>query len=158
MLTRNCFLVLLLLGSLPVIASEQAYTSKGVIRYAKAVDVANLDPSLSHQPLDEWLRSGPPHLDTVHWAVSDCDLKPPDDYGDWPLCAKFWLRRHSKTGDAGGWGLVQVGTTMKGITGSPHLRILVITGTSHEGKFSDSEKLSDLPRLLDEASASLGDR
>ena len=128
-----------------------------MIRYAKALDVAKLDPSLSHQPLDEWLRSGPPHLGTVQWAVSDCDLKPPDDqvYGDWPLCAKFWLRRHSKTGDAGGWGLIQVGTTRKGISGSSHLNILVVSGTSQEGKFSDSEILSDLPRLLDEASASL---
>ncbi|HKR84067.1 MAG TPA: hypothetical protein VJS37_07805 [Terriglobales bacterium] len=147
---EHCLSIVLLLGT-TCYADGQAYTSKGVIRYAKALDVANLDSSLSRQPLDGWLRSGSLHLDTVQWVVSDCDLKPPDDDlpRDWPLCAKFWFRR--KTHDAGGWGLVQVGTTKKGITGSPQLRILVVT---QEGKFSNSQKLSDLPRLIDEASAS----
>src|SRR5690348_1168573 len=82
----------------------QAYTSEGVIRYAQALDVAKLDSNLPHEPLDEWLRSGPPHLDSVQWAVSDCDLMPPmtDQNLDWPLCAKGWFGRHSKTGDVGG--------------------------------------------------------
>ena len=126
-----------------------------MVRYAKALDIAKLDSSLSHQPLDEWLRSGPPHLDSVQWAVSDCDLKPPDDEPnlDWPLCAKGWFGRHSKTGDVGGWVLVDVGTTKKGISGPPRLRTMVV-GASPTGITSVSEKLSNLPRLLEEASAS----
>ena len=80
------FAAFLLLGAVSSVAMGQAYTSKGVIRYAKSVDVAKFDPSLSHQPLNEWLRSRLPHLETVKWAVSDCDLKPPDDqvHRDWP--------------------------------------------------------------------------
>ena len=78
---------LLLFAAVSWRAFGQAYTSKGVVRYTKALEVAKLDPSLSHQLLDEWLRSGPPRLDTVQWAVSDCDLKPPEDqpYLDGPL-------------------------------------------------------------------------
>ena len=157
---KTCFVAFWLLCAHWSFATGRAYTIKGVVRYAKVLDVAKLEPNLSHQGLDEWLHSGPPKLDAVQWAVSDCDLKPPENQPelDWPLCAKFWFRRHSKTGNAGGWGLVQVGTTNKGISGSPHIRALVVGGTSQVGKFSGSEKLSDLPRLLDEASAALGDK
>lgn len=147
---ESCLSVLLLLA----IASRavgQAYTSKSVIRYAKTLDVAELDPKLPRQTLDNWLRGASLRLDRVGWVVSDCDLKPPADAVDWPICAKFWFRR--RTHDAGGWGLVQVGTTKKGISGAARLRMVVVSGTSQIGRFSDSEKLSDLPRLLDEASA-----
>lgn len=148
---ESCLSVLLLLAAASC-AVGQAYTSKRVIRYAKTLDVAELDPKLPRQPLDNWLQGASLRLDTVRWAVSDCDLKPPVGEVDWPLCAKFWFRR--RTHDAGGWGLVQVGTTKKGITGAARLRMVVVSGTSHIGRFSDSERLSDLPRLLDEASAS----
>jgi len=148
---KESVLSILLLLTTASCALGQAYTSKGVIRYAKTLDVAKLDPTLSHQPLDRWLQGASLRLDTVRWAVSDCDFKPSNDDVDWPLCAKFWFRR--RTHDAGGWGLLQVGTTKKGITGAARLRMVVVSGISQIGKFSDSERLSDLPRLLDEASA-----
>src|SRR5690348_4489983 len=77
---------LLFIAVLPWSAVGQSYTSRGVVLYAKALDVTALDPTLSHQRLDEWLRSGAAHMMTVRWAPSDCDLKPPDDLvRDWPL-------------------------------------------------------------------------
>ena len=56
---------LLFIAVLPWSAVGQSYTSRGVVLYAKALDVTALDPTLSHQRLDEWLRSGPAHVMTV---------------------------------------------------------------------------------------------
>jgi hypothetical protein len=95
-----CLSMVLLLGT-TCYAVGQAYTSKGVIRYAKALDIAELDTNLSRQPLQKWLQSASLHLDTVRWAVSDCDLKPVNDHVDWPLYAKFWFRRKPHDAEAG---------------------------------------------------------
>lgn len=130
-------------------------TEQRVISYAKALDVSKLDPTLSSQRLDQWLRFGPAHLDTVAWEMSDCDLKPdfsnPNYVG--PLCAKVRFRR----GNCGGWAIITVGTFRDGISGVPHLEYIIfaMTGSNYDPP-PESNKLSDLPRLMDKASSSMG--
>jgi hypothetical protein len=108
-----------------------------------------LDPSLPSQRLEDWLRSGPPHVQILHWLVADtCDLKPDEPSVDYPLCAKITFVR----GGEAGVFLIQIGTSKKGIAGRPQLdygvgtmetaNSLAVTGSS--------EHLSDLPVLLDQ--------
>jgi hypothetical protein len=123
-------------------------TEQQVVSYAKALDVAKLDPSLPSQRLDEWLRTGPAHLDTVKWEMSNCDLKPVSADPNFvaPLCAKVRFMR----GSVGGWAIITVGTFRTGIGGAPHLDHILVA--SKNGGAPDSTKLSELPRLLDEVS------
>jgi hypothetical protein len=127
-------------------------TEQRIISYAKALDVSKLDPSLSSQRLDQWLRFGPAHLDTVTWEMSDCDLKPDFSNPNYvaPLCAKVRFRR----GNCGGWAIITVGTFRNGISGHPHLEYIFATVGSNYDHSSESSKLLDLPRLLEEASSS----
>jgi hypothetical protein len=124
------------------------YTKQQVVSYSKALDVAKLDPTLTSQRLDQWLQSGPAHVEKVTWETSDCDLMPPPDpkYVA-PLCVKVRFTRRN----AGGWILIKVGTFRDGISGAPHLESM-LTGSAN-GLVFDSSKLSDLPRALDEASS-----
>jgi hypothetical protein len=87
-------------------------TEQRIISYARALDVSKLDPSLSSQRLDQWLRFGPAHLDRVTWEMSDCDLKPDFSNPKYvaPLCAKVRFRR----GSCGGWAIINVGGTKDG--------------------------------------------
>jgi hypothetical protein len=127
-------------------------TEQRVISYAKSLDVSKLDPSLSSQRLDQWLRLGPAYLDTVTWEMSDCDLKPDFSNPNYveSLCAKVRFKR----GDRGGWAIITVGTFRNGISGQPHLEYIFATvGPTYE-RPPESSKLSDLPRLLEEASSS----
>jgi hypothetical protein len=97
-------------------AQKQAYTDDEVLQYAKSIDVSKLDATLSSQPLETWLRTGPARLDETYWRVSrDCDLKDPvpDADGDLPLCVKVVFRR----GTANGLGMLRVGTLKHGISG-----------------------------------------
>jgi hypothetical protein len=127
--------------------AQLRYTEKQVIAYAKSIDVRTLDPSLPSQRLEDWLITGPPHAHIWHWIVADtCDLKPDDQDVDYPLCAKVRFGRKGENGEF----LVQVGTIRSGIVGAPKLyygvavyeAVFVITGSS--------ERLSDLPTLLDQ--------
>ncbi len=128
-----------------------------VIAYAKSIDVKTLDPSLPSQRLEDWLQSGPPHAQIGNWSVADtCDLKPGSPNEDYPLCARVAFSRN----DEGGFLLIQVGTTNKGIVGSPQLYggigvfefggFVVMTGSA--------ERLSDLPALLDQPAITGGVR
>ena len=95
----------------------------------------------------------PAHHETVTWKMSDCDLKPsgsPNHVA--PLCVKVRYTR----GNVGGWAVITIGTFRSGISGTPHLEYIMVR--SGDLDFHDSEKLSDLPRLLDDASASTGGR
>jgi hypothetical protein len=146
--------MMIVLMSVPALLNANAYyTQKQVISYAKAIDVAKLDPSLSSQPLDEWLRSGQAHIETAIWEVGGCDLKNPPNPA--PLCVQIRLKR----GNAGGWLIVKVGAYREGIKGLPRLEQIFI-GAS-EGFAPDSDrldKLSDLPLLLDHTPATTGGR
>ena len=126
------------------------YTKEQIVSYGKSLDVAKLDSSLDSQRLDHWLRSGV-HLQTVTWEMSDCDLKGSGapDYGA-PLCVKVRFER----GNVGGWIVVQVGTFLEGVKGEPRLEDIVVG--SPKGIVPGSHKLSELPRLLDEASPPTG--
>jgi hypothetical protein len=128
-------------------------TEQRIISYAKALDVSKLDPSLSSQRLDQWLQSGPAHLDTVKWEMSDCDLKPDISNPNYvaPLCAKVRFKR----GSCGGWAIIRVGTFRDGIGGTPHLEYIFAAVGSNYDRPPESRSLSDLPRLLDKAESSI---
>lgn len=151
----RCLVIVALLFPL-ALAMNARSTEQQIVSYAKALDVAKLDSALSSQPLDEWLRTGPPHVETLTWKMSDCKLKP--DFSDpkyvAPLCAEVRFRR----GTAVGWLIVRVGSFRAGISGTPQVENLLVepqgglVGQS-EG-VSDSQKLSDLPRFLEHCLAS----
>src|SRR5689334_4898370 len=84
--------VLLAQGSKPLSVPHQRYSDDELVLYAKSIDVAKLDSTLSSRPLEEWLLRGPARIDEVYWRVKiDCDLKDPepDTSGDYPLCVKI---------------------------------------------------------------------
>jgi hypothetical protein len=140
-------LSLLVASSCP---AQLPYTEKQVIEYAKCIDVKTLDPSLPSQRLEDWLQSGPPDAHIGYWIVADtCDLKDPEvpfPNGDWPICARVSFIRDGE----GGYLLIQVGNAKEGILGRPQLSqpfgvweaAMIMTG--------GSERLSDLPALLDQ--------
>src|ERR1700739_3259709 len=94
-------ILLLLSLSAPLAWSQKTakVTEQQIISYARALDVSKLDPSLSSQRLDQWLRFGPAHLNTVTWEMSNCDLRPDFSNPNYvePLCAKVRFKR----GDCG---------------------------------------------------------
>jgi hypothetical protein len=148
--------ILLLLSLLAPLAWGQKTakaTEQRVISYAKALDVSKLDPTLSSQRLDEWLRLGPAHLDIVTWEMSDCDLKPDSANRNYvaPLCVKVRFQR----GKCMGWAIITVGTFRDGISGTPHVEQMFVTVGSNYDDPPESNKLSDLPRLLDKVSSSI---
>jgi hypothetical protein len=154
---KVCFLAMLSLLVASFSPAQLPYTEKQVIAYAKSIDVKTLDPSLLSQRLEDWLQSGPPHAHIGYWSVEDtCDLKPDSPSEDYPLCARIGLSRNGE----GGFLLVQVGTTNKGIVGRPQLyggigvfeveSLVVMTGSA--------ERLSDLPALLDQPAITDGVR
>jgi hypothetical protein len=149
--TRWLMIVLMVVPS--TLTANALFTEKQVVAYAKALDVAKLDATLSSQRFDEWLRSGPAHIETAIWEVGGCDLKDPPNPA--PLCVKIRLTR----GNAGGWLIIKVGTFREGIKGVPHLEQIFIGSSKGFAPDSDRlDKLSDLPRLLDEVSATTGGR
>ena len=147
--SRWLMIVLILLPS--SLTANTRYTEKQVVRYAKSLDVATLDATLSSQRLDEWLRSGPAHLEKVTWEIS-CDLKDPQTpNGDPPMCVKVRIFR----GNVAGWIIITVGTFRAGMRGDPHLDHIFVV-SANGGGAPDSSNLSDLPRLLDAASSTAG--
>jgi len=150
-LMKTCLLTLL-----PVLVAcscfgQLPYTQKQVISYAKSIDVKTLDHSLASQRLEDWLQFGPPHA-RIWWSMEDtCDLMPVSE-PDYPLCTRIGFSRNGQ----GGFFLIQVGTTRKGIVGPPQLYgpvgvfegILVATGYA--------ERLSELPALLDQPAVTGG--
>jgi hypothetical protein len=126
-------------------AQGQSYTDDAVLQYAKSIDVAKLDSTLSSQRLEDWLLRGPARIDELYWNISqNCDLKDlePDADGDLPLCVKLGLRRRSITG----FGVLRVGTLKHGVSGQPALQYLDVLRPFSVGSY---DKLSDFPRFLD---------
>ena len=147
-------LSLLIASSCP---AQLPYAEKQVIAYAKSIDVNTLDPSLVSQRLEDWLQSGPPHAQIGYWSLEDtCALKPDSTNEDYPLCARIGFSRNGE----GGFFLVQVGTTNKGIVGRPQLygRIGVFEVESPVVMTGSAERLSDLPALLDQPTITDGVR
>ena len=138
-------ILLMLPGTL---TAKQRVTAQQVVRYVKALDVTKLDSTLPSQRLDEWLRSGPAHIESEQWEMSDCDLKPDASNPNYvaPLCAKVLFTR----GNSRGWVIITVGTFRDGIQGVPHVDHIFVESDS--GSVPDSNKLSDLPKLLEKVS------
>ena len=150
---KACFLTMISLVVVSYALAQLPYTQEQVIAYAKSIDVQTLDPSLPPLRLEDWLQSGPPHAHIWSWRVADtCDLKPDDPNVDYPLCAKVTFSRDGENGQF----LMRVGTSRSGIVGRPQLHngvgvwegVLVLTG--------GSERLSDLPALLDQPAVTGG--
>jgi hypothetical protein len=150
-----CCLSGLLLFSVGASASRR-YTENEVVKYAKTLDIEKLDPSLPSHHLDDWLRSGPPHLNSLKWRVSaNCGRRAEQDEpkGRWPLCVQFFFRR----GVVQGFGMVRVGTVGGGVAGLPQVEDITVSSWKEandgaSGRFfaDGSSRLSDLPRLLDQ--------
>jgi hypothetical protein len=150
---KACFLAILSLVVASYSFAQLPYTQEQVIEYAKSIDVQTLDPSLPSQRLEDWLQSGPPHARIWSWRLADtCDLKPDNPKVDYPLCAKVTLGRDGEKGQF----LVQLGTSRSGIVGRPQLHNGLAVW---EGVFIStgySERLSDLPALLDQPAVTGG--
>jgi hypothetical protein len=142
---KVCLLAALSLLVASYSAAQLPYTEKQVIDYAKSVDVKTLDPSLPSQRLEDWLQFGQPHAHILFWEMNTCDLKP-DSSQDYPLCAAV---RASRNGQIG-FILVQVGTLNKGIVGPPNIYRSVGVEETWEIVTGSSERLSDLPGLLNQ--------
>lgn len=147
------FAAMLSLLVVSTLRAQLPYTQEQVIEYVKSIDAQTLDPSLPSQRLEDWLQSGPPRAHIGNWSVEDtCDLKPDDPNLDYPLCVEVTFSRDGE----GGQFLVQVGTSRSGIIGRPKLYYgvgvreapFVITG--------ESERLSDLPALLNQPAVTGG--
>ena len=125
------------------VASDQ-----DVVTYTKRLNVADLDPSLHAQRLDDWLSLGPARSEKVEWSKGDCDLKPdtPEPKEGYPLCVRVDLRRHK----AWGWAVIAIGTTRAGIQGRPRVEHLVVTtkALAQRGQFRRTNRLSESPKLL----------
>jgi len=126
-------------------AQMQSYNDEAVVKYAKSVDVAKIDSTLSSQRLEDWLLRGPARIDELYWNISqNCDLKgtEPNADGDLPLCVKVGFRR----GNTSGFGVLRVGTLKHGLSGQPAILYLDVLRPFSVGSY---DKLSDFPRFLD---------
>lgn len=126
-------------------AQGQSYTDEAVLQYAKSLDVAKLDSTLSSQGLEDWFLRGPARIEELYWNISpNCDLKDPapDADGDLPLCVKVGFRRGNTTG----FGVLRVGTLKHGVSGQPAFQYLDVLRPCSVGSY---DKLSDFPRFLD---------
>lgn len=144
---RTCWGLVILMLAAPCRSETLAYDEAEVLAYAKAIDVAELDQTLPSRPLAEWLHRGPSHIEKLQWRISSCDLKPdyPEPPAGYPLCVDFVYQ----VGDVAGWGIVNVGTTRRGIVKPPRFeRALVSTRSSDGMRTVSTEKLSDLPRVI----------
>jgi len=138
-------LFLILIAAAVSTAQMQPYNDDAVVKYAKSVDVAKIDSTLSSQRLEDWLLRGPARIDELYWNISqDCDLKnpKPDADGDLPLCVKIGFRR----GNMNGFGVLRVGTLKRGVSGQPAFLYLDVLRPFSVGSY---DKLSDFPRFLD---------
>jgi hypothetical protein len=144
---KACLLAALSLLVASSSTAQLPYTEKQVIAYAKSIDVKMLDPSLPSQRLEDWLQSGPPHAHILFWEMdATCDLKPDDSSEDYPLCAEVRVTHDGQFG----FILVQVGTLNKGIVGPPSIYRGVGVEETWEIVTGSSERLSDLPSLLNQ--------
>jgi len=151
----HCLFTLVGLIALSATTGAASSAEDATVRYAKTLPVSKLDKHLPWLPLDNWLRSGPPHLDDVRWEVDEgCGIQPEDREpraDKRPLCVKFVFRRSGPGDPVDGSGIIQVGTLGQGIVGPPQFRGFKV-GVPFQG-YMESGRLADLPSILNEASA-----
>ena len=144
---KACFALTLWLLAAISASAQASFTDQQVIDYAKSIDVQTLDPSLPSQRLEDWLQSGPPHVQIGYWEVAGtCDLKPDLPGDDYPLCAKVRFQR----GGQQGVFLVQVGMSSEGIVGRPEIYEKIGVFEGMFVRTGTAERLSELPALLDQ--------
>jgi len=144
------------LSELPERLDDVSYIvqHRDVIAYTKALNVMTLDPALKSQELVDWLRTGPVHADgKLNWGASlGCDARSvltTVTKNDAPLCITVVLGR----GDIRAWATFEIGTVAKGPTGTPMTKLVSVQPMSgDEGAKVTSDKLSELPKLLELAS------
>jgi hypothetical protein len=152
---KACFFAMLSLLVASSSVAQRPYTEKQVIAYAKDIDVKMLDPLLPSERLEDWLQSGLPHAHILFWEVQDtCTNKPDSSTEDYPLCAEVRVRHNGQFG----FILVQVGTFSKGIVGPPSIYRGVGVEETWEILTGSSERLSDLPGLLNQPAFTGGAR
>lgn len=140
-----CFGLLLLITGSWAQSSPPEKSEKEAIERAKAVLASSLDRSLPKITLEYFLqyesKGG-----TIHWEASDCGEQtgnPAADRGrDFPICiaADFEVEHRSVT------VMVAVGTTGKGVTGTPEL--FSATVTDADGVVHAIKHLGSLPAEL----------
>jgi hypothetical protein len=135
------------------------------VAFAKALDVHQLDPSLPSQRLEDWLKSASLHLNHIEWDGLKCNIKE-GQYGKegqylvtrepaGHLCAIVRFQRGNARARVG------VSALLKGNAGPPQVTYIgvhdrddgLLAPVPTDGnmeKAPDSDRLSDLPRLLDE--------
>jgi len=160
---KSLFLIALWIFAASFSFAQLPYTDEQVIKYAKSIDVQTLDPSLPSQCLEDWLQSGPPHAHIGSWKASDsCDLKDPEfEFRnlDWPTCVRVSFYRDGLEGHDFGqesYLLIQVGNHKAGITGPPRLNQPFSVWEGTMSMTGGSERLSDLPPLLDQPVVTAG--
>ena len=129
---------------------------KEEVAFAKAVDVHQLDPSLPSQRLEDWLNSAFLHVNHIEWHAHQCNIKEGSDGAtrnpQGGLCAGVSFQRGNARVD------LFVG---KSISDPPKVKYigvkdkddgLLIRLDGNKERASDSDRLSDLPRLLNEES------
>jgi hypothetical protein len=144
-------LVMLLALVVPSVWSQNRRIRQQAVSYAKALDVRTFEPSLPSQRLDDFLLSGPAHLDKVRWQPDACGatLDPSrPDFG--PLCVEVSFYRGGLWGNFRLW----VGNLEEGVHGSPQLQLIAVGKEGSIIPTASSERLSDIPRILDEAASS----
>jgi hypothetical protein len=129
------------------------------VAFAKALDVHQLDPSLPSQRLEEWLKTGSPHGEAIKWRALQCNIKEGPDgatrTSESRLCAVVWFQRGNAR------ATIRVASTGKDGSGPPRVEFIGVRdkddgllrpwpADGNMEKAPDSDRLSDLPRLLDE--------
>ena len=140
-----------LLAMLPLLIAaplhaQSPITEAQAVEYSKSIDVKTLDLSLSSQPLEDWLRSGPPHVQLLRWESDEtCDNRPYGDR-DYPRCVRITFGR----GGQSGYSLLRIGTRHKGIIGPPQLYEGIGVEESIVIQTGSTDRLSGIPHLLDQ--------
>ena len=132
---------------------------KEEVAFAKALDVHQIDPSLSSQHLEDWLKSSSLHLNHIEWHALGCNIKE-GRYGavreqEGRLCAGASFQRGNAR------GRIEISTLSTGTPGPPKLKYLevrdkddgLLRPLESTQTVPDSNRLSDLSRLLDEEAA-----
>jgi len=135
------------------------------VAFAKEADVHELDPALPSERLEDWLKSSPLHLTHIEWRGLQCNLHEgrydsegrysPARDPDGRMCAEVWFQSGNARAN------IQIVSNGKSASGPPKVKYIVVrdkddgllTPVPADGnmeKVSDSDRLSDLPQLLDE--------
>lgn len=140
------------LSDLPTAVAELAalpppMAVSAILAYAKALDVAQLDPALGRGRLDDWLRLGPANGADVNWQLAPvCGRNSSLSRGtETLLCVTFSFEQP----EFRAWGVVTVGTVQDGVTGSPTFNYATAV-SERSSERREIERLSELPHAISE--------